>query len=87
MDQPQPPNPLQALRASVGWKQADTADRLGMSRLTYSAYETGVRPCPADVVVRVADLYSLSPERVEELVRWSASVRTTTTAARAEARL
>lgn len=69
-------SPLRALRDQRGWLQEDTAARLGLDRRTYSAYETGRRPPPADVLSHVADLYGLSPAKLGELTRWVGGLRT-----------
>jgi transcriptional regulator with XRE-family HTH domain len=72
--------PLQELRLGRGWRQEETAGRLGLDRRTYSAYETGKRAPPADVIVRVADLYGLASARVDDLTRWSGGLRATSIA-------
>ncbi len=65
-------NKLHVLRAERDWSQADLADRLGVSRQTVNAIETGKYDPSLPLAFKIADLFGLSiediffPEKVSE---------------------
>jgi repressor LexA len=48
---------LKTLRAANGLKQSDLADRLGVSRSSVAAYESGQNPIPGDIVDKIRSLF------------------------------
>ena len=57
-------NRLRVLRAERGWSQADLAERLGVSRQTVNAVETGKYDPSLPLAFRIARLFAL---RIEEV--------------------
>lgn len=57
-------NRLRALRAERRWSQAELAERLGVSRQTINAIETGKYDPSLPLAFRMAALFNL---RVEEI--------------------
>ncbi len=57
-------NSLRTLRASRGWSQADLADRLGVSRQTVNAIETGRYEPSLGLAFKVAAVFELSIEQI-----------------------
>ena len=51
---------LRAIREDKDIKQKDIAAYLNVSQNTYSQYETGVISLTADVLIKLADYYSVS---------------------------
>lgn len=57
-------NRVPALRAERGWTQADVAQRLGVSRQTINAIETGKFDPSLPVAFRLARLFELTIEEI-----------------------
>ena len=57
-------NRLKVLRAERDWTQADLAARLGVSRQTVNAIETGKYDPSLPLAFRIAELFG---QRIEEL--------------------
>ncbi|HEV2038262.1 MAG TPA: helix-turn-helix transcriptional regulator [Candidatus Eremiobacteraceae bacterium] len=57
-------NRLRVLRAERGWSQADLAERLGVSRQTAHAMETGKYAPSLPLAFRVARAFGLSIEEI-----------------------
>ena len=57
-------NELRELRAAREWSQADLAERLGVSRQTINAIETGKYDPSLELAFRIAKLFKA---RIEEL--------------------
>jgi putative transcriptional regulator len=57
-------NRLRMLRAERRWSQADLAERLGVSRQTVNAIETGRYDPSLPLAFRIAQLFEL---RIEEI--------------------
>jgi putative transcriptional regulator len=57
-------NRLKVLRAERGWNQQDLAERLGVSRQSINAIETGRYDPSLPLAFRIADLFDL---RIEEI--------------------
>ena len=57
-------NELRELRAARGWSQAELAERLGVSRQTVNAIETGKYDPSLELAFRIAKLFKA---RIEEL--------------------
>jgi len=57
-------NRLKVLRAERDWSQADLADRLGVSRQTINAIETGKYDPSLPLAFKVARLFALSIEEI-----------------------
>ena len=55
---------LRALRDAHGWTQADLAERLGVSRQTINAIETGKYDPSLPLAFRIARLFD---RRIEEI--------------------
>jgi putative transcriptional regulator len=55
-------NRLRELRAERGWSQQDLADRLGVSRQSVNAIETGRYDPSLPLAFRIAELFALSIE-------------------------
>lgn len=51
---------LERLRKEKDFTQAEIADRIGIYRGTYNAYEIGKNTPPISVLVRIADIYNVS---------------------------
>ncbi len=51
---------LRKLRKANHITQAQLAQSLGISRRTYANYERGIHAMPAEVLVRIADLFEAS---------------------------
>lgn len=51
---------LRAIRKANHITQAQLAQELGISRRTYANYERGIHAMPAEVLVRIADLFDAS---------------------------
>lgn len=61
-------NRLKVLRAEYDWSQADLAAKLGVSRQTVNAIETGKYDPSLDLAFRVASLFE---QRIEEIFIWN----------------
>ena len=57
-------NRLRVLRAERGWSQADLADRLGVSRQSVNAIETGKYDPSLPLAFRIADLFAAPIEAI-----------------------
>lgn len=57
-------NRLRVLRAEREWSQSDLAERLGVSRQSVNAIETGKYDPSLPLAFRIADLFAL---RIEEV--------------------
>ena len=57
-------NLLREMRAERGWSQGELADRLGVSRQTVNALETGKYDPSLPLAFKIADLFAM---RIEEL--------------------
>lgn len=57
-------NHLKVLRAMRNWSQQDLADRLGVSRQSVYAIETGKYDPSLPLAFRIADLFELSIEEI-----------------------
>jgi putative transcriptional regulator len=59
-------NRLRALRAERTWSQADLAEKLGVSRQTVNAVETGRYEPSLDLSFKIAKLFALRIEDIFE---------------------
>jgi putative transcriptional regulator len=57
-------NRLRVLRAERGWSQGDLAERLGVSRQSVNAIETGRYDPSLPLAFRIAELFDLAIEGV-----------------------
>ena len=57
-------NRLKVLRAERDWSQGDLADRLGVSRQSVNAIETGRYDPSLPLAFRIAELFGLAIEQV-----------------------
>nr|WP_283938393.1 helix-turn-helix transcriptional regulator [Sphingomonas alba] len=57
-------NRLKILRAERSWSQGDLADRLGVSRQSVNAIETGKYDPSLPLAFRIAELFGLAIEQV-----------------------
>ena len=57
-------NRLKVLRAERSWSQQDLADRLGVSRQSVNAIETGKYDPSLPLAFSIADLFELSIEAI-----------------------
>jgi putative transcriptional regulator len=57
-------NRLRELRASRSWSQGELAERLGVSRQTVNAIETGKYDPSLPLAFRIARLFALSIEAI-----------------------
>ena len=57
-------NRLKVLRAERDWSQGDLADRLGVSRQSVNAIETGRYDPSLPLAFRIAELFDLAIEQV-----------------------
>ena len=57
-------NRLRALRTERGWSQAELADRLGVSRQTINAIETGKYDPSLPLAFTIARLFDLAIEQI-----------------------
>jgi len=57
-------NRLRVLRAERKWSQQDLADRLGVSRQSVNAIETGKYDPSLPLAFRIADLFDLAIEEI-----------------------
>lgn len=57
-------NQLSSLRADRAWTQADVAQRIGVSRQTVNAIETGKFDPSLPVAFRLAELFDLTIEEI-----------------------
>jgi putative transcriptional regulator len=57
-------NRLRVLRAEYGWSQAELAERLGVSRQTVNALETGKYDPTLPLAFKIAQLFG---QRIEQL--------------------
>ena len=60
-------NRLKVLRAERDWTQADLAERLGVSRQTVNAIETGKYDPSLPLALRIARLFGASVEQIFKL--------------------
>jgi putative transcriptional regulator len=59
-------NRLKVLRAERDWSQADLADRLGVSRQSVNAIETGKYDPSLPLAFRIAKVFELNIEAIFE---------------------
>ena len=59
-------NRLKVLRAERDWSQGDLADRLGVSRQSVNAIETGKYDPSLPLAFKIASLFALSIEDIFE---------------------
>ena len=59
-------NRLRVLRAVREWSQQDLADRLGVSRQSVNAIETGKYDPSLPLAFRIADVFELTIEEIFE---------------------
>ncbi len=59
-------NSLRVLRAERGWSQADLAEKLGVSRQSVNAIETGRFDPSLPLAFKLAKLFELSIESIFE---------------------
>jgi putative transcriptional regulator len=64
-------NRLRVLRAERGWSQADLAARLGVSRQTVNAIETGRYDPSLPLAFRLAAVFDQPIEALFEAPAWS----------------
>ncbi len=57
-------NRLKVLRAERDWSQQDLAERLGVSRQSVNAIETGKYAPSLPLAFRIADLFDLAIEAI-----------------------
>ena len=57
-------NRLKVLRAERDWSQQDLADRLGVSRQSVNAIETGRYAPSLPLAFRIADIFGLAIENI-----------------------
>lgn len=57
-------NRLRILRAEKGWSQSDLADRLGVSRQTVNAIETGRYDPSLPLAFKISRLFTLPIEQI-----------------------
>jgi putative transcriptional regulator len=57
-------NRLRVLRAERQWSQQDLAERLGVSRQSVNAIETGKYDPSLPLAFRIADLFALTIEQI-----------------------
>ncbi len=57
-------NRLKVLRAERSWSQQDLADRLGVSRQSVNAIETGRYDPSLPLAFRIAELFDLAIEEI-----------------------
>lgn len=57
-------NRLKVLRAGRNWSQGDLAERLGVSRQSVNAIETGKYDPSLPLAFRIAELFGLAIEQV-----------------------
>ena len=57
-------NRLKVLRAERSWSQQDLAERLGVSRQSVNAIETGKYDPSLPLAFRIADLFALPIEAI-----------------------
>lgn len=57
-------NRLRVMRAERAWSQQDLADRLGVSRQSVNAIETGKYDPSLPLAFRIADLFGLAIEAI-----------------------
>jgi putative transcriptional regulator len=57
-------NSLRELRAQREWSQQDLADRLGVSRQSVNAIETGRYDPSLPLAFRIADTFGLAIEKI-----------------------
>jgi len=57
-------NRLKVLRAERDWNQQDLADRLGVSRQSVNAIETGKYDPSLPLAFRIAELFGLAIEEI-----------------------
>lgn len=69
-------NRLRVLRAEVDWSQAELAERLGVSRQTVNAIETGKYDPSLPLAFSIARIFS---RRIEEIFEWEESRQPVTT--------
>ena len=60
---------IRNLREDKDWTQQYVADRIGVNRRTYSAYETGVNSMTPEILIQLAQLYKTSVDYLLGLTR------------------
>ena len=53
---------IRNLRIDSGYTQKQIGEHLGISQNTYSQYEIGILNYPVDVIIKLAQLYSVSTD-------------------------
>ena len=74
--EPGTPATLATLRAQYGLRQSDVADHLGCSRAHYARVEAGTAAVHADDRQRLAALFKISTDELEELIGGATTVGT-----------
>lgn len=59
-------NRLKVLRAEQGWSQQELAERLGVSRQSVNAIETGKYDPSLPLAFRLADVFGMAIENIFE---------------------
>lgn len=59
-------NRLKVLRAEHGWSQQDLADRLGVSRQSVNAIETGKYDPSLPLAFKIAETFAMTIEQIFE---------------------
>ena len=57
-------NRLRELRLSKGWLQQQVADRIGVSQVMVSKYESGYAPIPGHLIEAFARMFSVPPRQL-----------------------
>ena len=55
-------NRIRELRKSLGWQQADLAEKLAVSRQAVGRYETGDRDPDLETIDRLCDIFSVTAD-------------------------
>ena len=55
---------LKKVRIANKIKQKDLCDKIGVMITTYSGYENGKHDIPADIIVRICDLFDISADYI-----------------------
>lgn len=57
---------IKDLREDRDWKQREVAEKLHISRSTYSAYENGANAVPIEILIHLARIYKTSIDYILE---------------------
>lgn len=68
-------NTLKDLRVQAGKTAAEVAEKLGISRSTYSNYEQGTRTIPLNLVIPLGKILDVSTEEIIEAQLSSINIR------------